>query len=190
VDQGDRIPLDFAMRRRRVFEERVLLRFPGLAHRLFELVRRLPRGSRPRRWALARITQLAASAANRRDFDVLLVGFDHAIDYRGVPSGPTGWVVPLDLLGHHHGHAGYRHVWQTMLESFPDLTLYPEELIDAGDRLFSATRLRGHGSSSGLEIDQFLYQVFTFRRGLVVKQEDFAEREPALEAAGLSTSPE
>ncbi len=170
-------------RRHRTLDERVLVRFPALARGAFRLWARLPAGSRLRRLVLVRLSAQAASAANRRDFDVLLLGFDPEIDYRAVSAGPGGTVIP-DLVGHHYGHAGYRHVWRTMLDGFGDLTLEPEELIDLGDRMISVTRLNGHGSGSGVPFTQLLFQVFTFRRGLVIKQEDFADREEALEAAG------
>ena len=163
------------------------MRFPGLAARLFVLRLRLPTGSRLRRAMLVRLAGQAASASNRRDFDVLLLGFDPEIDYRVVSAGPGGGIAP-DLAGHHFGHEGYRYIWRAMLEGFEDLTLEPEELLDLGDRMISTTRLRGHGSGSGAPIDQVLFQVFTFRRGLVIKQEDFADREAALAAAGLRTS--
>ena len=171
-------------RGRRTLDERILVRVPALARGLFHLLSRLPRTSRLRRALRARTAVQGAAAANRRDFDVLFLGFDPAIDYRAVTAGPGGVVVP-DLVGHHHGYAGYLHVWRTMLDGFPDLTLEPEELLDLGDRFISVTRLRGHGSGSGVPIDQLLFQVFTLRRGLVVKQEDFAEREEALAAVGL-----
>jgi hypothetical protein len=35
-------------------------------------------------------------------------------------------------------------------------------------------------------VSQAVFQVFTFRDGLVVRQEDFSDRSKALEAAGLS----
>jgi len=186
LEQGELIRLTRAdvTRRRRTLDERILVRFPALARRVFDLWSRLPRKSRLRRSLLLRFAVGGTCAANRRDFDVLFLGFDPAIDYRAVTAGPGGVVVP-DLVGHHHGYAGYLHVWRTMLDGFPDLWLDPEELLDLGDRFISATRLRGHGLGSGVPIDQLQFQVFTLRRGLVVKQEDFAEREDALAAAGL-----
>jgi hypothetical protein len=186
VEHGNRIQLAgvSTRRRHRALHERIFARFPALARRLFYLWSRLPQESRLRRWLLLRLVSQGMSAANRRDFDVLLLGLDPQIDYRAVSAGPGGAVAP-DLAGHHYGHAGYRYVWRAMLEGFEDLTLEPEELLDLGDRLISVTRMKGHGSGSGVPINQLLFQVFSFRRGLVVKQEDFAEREQALEAAGL-----
>jgi ketosteroid isomerase-like protein len=186
LEHGDRIALTGVntRRRHRTVDERILVRFPALARRLLYLGSRFPKKSRLRRMWQRRLSSLATSAANRRDFDVLLMGFAPDIDYRVVSAGPGGWVAP-DLVGHHYGHAGYRHVWRMMLDGFGDLTLQPEELLDFGDRWISVTRLRGHGSGSGAPIDQLLFQVFTFRRGLVVKQEDFGELGEALQAVGL-----
>jgi ketosteroid isomerase-like protein len=123
-------------------------------------------------------------AANRRDFDLLMLGLDPEIDYQVVSAHPSRGVAP-DIVGHHHGHAGYRYVWRALLDGFADLALEPEELVDLGDRVLSVTRVTGHGSGSGVPVEQLIFQVFTFRQGLVVKQEDFWERREAFEAVGL-----
>ena len=187
VERGDRIRLTGAnqtRRRHRSLEQRILVRFPALARGVFYLGSRVPSGSRLRRWLLVRSMTLGMGAANRRDFDALLLGLDPEIDYRVVSVGPAGGIAP-DLVGHHHGHAGYLYVWRAMLEGFADLTLEPEELLDLGDHLISVTRMEGHGSGSGVPVTRHLFQVFTLRRGLVVKQEDFGTRSEALEAVGL-----
>ena len=171
-------------RRRRTLDERVFVRFPALYRGFAFLWSRLPRRSRLRRLILLRLTAQATSAANRRDFDVLLTGFDPQIDFR-VVGGAWGMVAP-DVVGHHRGHAGYREVWRQVLEAFEDWTLEPVELIDLGHCLVGVTRMSGHGSGSGVPVSQSVFQVYTFRRGLVVKQEDFGNREEALEAAGVS----
>ena len=119
-------------RQHRTLDERIFVRFPALARKVFYLWSRLPKGSGLRRWLLVRNVVHGMSAGNRRDFDVLLLGFDPEIDYRAVSAGPFGGVAP-DLVGHHHGHAGYRYVWRAMLDGFEDLTLEPEELVDLGD---------------------------------------------------------
>ncbi len=171
-------------RQRRTLDEQAFVRFPALYRGFASWWSRLPPRSRLRRLILLRTTAQATSAANRRDFDVLLTGFDPQIDFR-VVGGAWGMVAP-DVVGHHHGHAGYREVWRQVLEAFEDWTLEPEELIDLGHRLFSVTRMSGHGTVSGVPVSQCVFSVYTFRRGLVVKQEDFGNREDALEAARLS----
>jgi hypothetical protein len=54
-----------------------------------------------------------------------------------------------------------------------------------GERALVTTQQRGHGSGSGVAVSHPVFQLFRFRRGLVVRQEDFLHRSQALEAAGL-----
>jgi ketosteroid isomerase-like protein len=173
-----------ATRQHRTPDERVLVRFPALDRYVLYLWSWLPRTARLRRVLLGRWVGQTVSAANRRDFDVLVLALDPQIDYRAY-SGPRGSVMP-DLVGHHYGHAAYRNLWRVIMESFEDLTVEPQEVLDLGNNVIAVSRLVGHGSSSGIPLDnQFLFQVFTLRRGLVVKQEDFGSREEALQAVGL-----
>lgn len=58
-------------------------------------------------------------------------------------------------------------------------------MLDLRDTLLVTTRQRGHGSGSGVAVSEPVFQLFRFRRGLVVRQEDFLDRSKALEAAGL-----
>jgi ketosteroid isomerase-like protein len=170
-------------RRHRTLDERIFVRFPMLLRAFASFWSRLPQHSRLRRLIVLRLAVQGASAANRRDFDVVLAGFDPEIELR-IHSG--GMPVP-DFVGDHHGHAGYREAWRKLLEAFDDLTWEPEELIDPGGNcLIIATRWSGHGAGSGVPVDQLLFQVYTLRRGLVIRQEDFTDRDKALAAAGLS----
>jgi hypothetical protein len=162
-------------------DERIYVRFPAIYRRLANTVMRLPLRSRIRRWMLVRNGERATAAANRRDFDVLLLGFDPGIEYR--PR--RDWMV-LDLDSVFHGHDGYRRMWQKMTDAFEDLRLEPEEILDLGDRLLVTARSTGHGSGSGVPVTLPLLQLFRLRRGLVGWQRDFGDRAEALEAAGLS----
>jgi ketosteroid isomerase-like protein len=63
----------------------------------------------------------------------------------------------------------------------------PKELIDAGDKVLAFIRTSGRGKASGIEIDAYVWNVWTFRDGIPVKWTYFGEdRAAALEAAGLS----
>jgi ketosteroid isomerase-like protein len=75
---------------------------------------------------------------------------------------------------------------ETLAEGWDDLTFRSEEVIDMGDRLFGISHVTGHGRLSGVVLDIQLFQVVHLRRGMIVRQRDFAERDRALEAAGLS----
>jgi len=47
----------------------------------------------------------------------------------------------------------------------------PEEIIDAGDRLFTRMRLRSTGKASGARTEDVLYQVFTLREDRAIRAE-------------------
>jgi ketosteroid isomerase-like protein len=176
-----RIPLSgYTTRRHRTLDERILVRFPALARLLLGGWARLQRRSRLRRVMLVRVIRLGYAAANRRDFDLLLTGLDPGIEYHSSEA----WQIGFDPL--YHGHDGYLQVWRGLFESFEDIRLDPEELLDLGDRFLVTITLSGHGAGSGVSTSQPLFQLFTFRRGLVVRQDDFVDRAKALEAAGLS----
>jgi hypothetical protein len=178
--RGVRIPLVPETRRHRSLDERIVVRFPALARLLAAWWARLPQHSRVRRLLLLRRFRRGYAAANRRDFDLLLTGLDHGIEYHSSEL----WQIDFDPL--YHGHDGYLEVWRDVLESFEDVRLDPEELLDLGDRVLVTTTLSGHGAGSGVSVSQPHFQLFTLRRGLVVRQDDFQDRAEALKAAGFS----
>ena len=73
------------------------------------------------------------------------------------------------------------------MEAFEDLRWDPEEIFDFGDKVLVMTQQRGHGSGSGVAVSERVFQVFTLRGGLVIRQEDFLDRSEALEAAAAAT---
>jgi ketosteroid isomerase-like protein len=170
--------------RRRTVDERIFVRFPALVRVLFSAWSRLPPQSRPRRAWLSRTVRQACEAWNRRDFDLLFLGIDPQAEYR-LPESLAGGYMPPDLLGVHQGYEGYLCVWEGLFEAWENLELKLDEAIDFGDRLLLAGRATGHGRHSGAPIDAPLFQVITMRRGLVIRQEEFGDRDRALQAAGL-----
>ena len=62
----------------------------------------------------------------------------------------------------------------------------PEELIDAGDKVLAFIRTGGRGNASGVEVEAYVWNVWTFRDGKPAEWTYFGEdRAAALEAAGL-----
>jgi ketosteroid isomerase-like protein len=183
--RGTRIalqPLSERASGRRSLDEQLMVRFPALFRPLGDAFMRLPPGSRLRRLMVARAVGRSYAAANRRDFDLVLTVSDPAIyEYR-----PSVDLLPPDLESVFYGHDGYLELWRYWLEAFDDIRWDPEEILDFGDRLLVTTQQRGHGSGSGVAVSHQVFQLFTFRRGLVIRQEDFLDRSKALEAAGLS----
>ena len=60
-----------------------------------------------------------------------------------------------------------------------------EEVLGHGDRVFVAARFHARGRASGVEVETRLYEVFTVRDGKVLRIDEYATRDDALEAAGL-----
>jgi ketosteroid isomerase-like protein len=163
---------------RRTLDERLCVRFPALYHLIAHGVQRLPPGSRLRRLLLTRFAGRSFAAVNRRDFEVLFLALDPAIEYH-----PAGENLPPGMDAISHGHDGYEHVWREFIDSFEDFHAEPEEIIDLGDQLVGTIQYKGHGSGSGVPVNIPLFQLFRFRRGLVIWQKDFADRSEALDAA-------
>jgi SnoaL-like domain len=172
--------------RGRSLDERLFVRFPALLHALLGLWFRLPPRSRLRQAGLARLGSRGAAAGNRRDFEVLVLFVDPDCVYHA--EGTIDGLVPPDMQGVHHGHEGYVGIWKAGIEAWPDMQLDPEEVIDFGERLLAIMRLRGHGGTTGIALDSPLFQVFTLRRGMIVRQEDFGDRDKAFAAAAGPTS--
>ena len=85
-----------------------------------------------------------------------------------------------------HGPAAVREMWKRWDSEWDELETVVEEIVDAGDRVLMAVRYRGRGRVSGVEVNDRLFEVHTFRDGRCVHKVDFRERAEALEAAGLS----
>jgi ketosteroid isomerase-like protein len=117
------------------------------------------------------------AAYNRRDFGAAVEAFDPEIE----------WVLPARQSSDScHGPEEIKGFWRGIDETFEDLTLVPQEHIDAGDRVATRLRHRGRGRESGLEIDEELYhQVMTVRGDKIVRMEYFADWDEARAAAGL-----
>jgi ketosteroid isomerase-like protein len=142
-------------------------------------VLRLSPRSRLRQAMVARSMTRAYAAANRRDFDLILTANDdHSYEYR-----PSSDLLPPDMDTVYRGHEGYRRFWRLWLDAFPDIRWEPEDILDFGDKTLVTARQTGRGGSSGIAVSERVFQLFTYRRGLVIRQEDFLDRDEALEAA-------
>jgi ketosteroid isomerase-like protein len=145
---------------------------------------RLPPRSPLRRLMLARSMSRAYAAANRRDFELILIlNADDPYEYRPSPD-----LLPPDMEAVYHGHDGYRRFWRLWLDAFHDIRWDAEEVLDFGEQALVTTRQSGRGSSSGIAVSESVFQLFTFSRGLVIRQEDFLDRDEALTALGLRES--
>jgi ketosteroid isomerase-like protein len=60
-----------------------------------------------------------------------------------------------------------------------------EEVTDLGERVFMRVRLSGRAKASGIELDEDIFHLWTFRDGMPWRCDVFIDEERALEAAGL-----
>ena len=181
--KGVRTPVTMPTKQRRSLDERFFVRFPRLARSVSSLWSRLPPHSRLRRAFLARAIGRGFAAANRRDFDVVVLLLEPDFEFQ-IADSPASRFLPPDLLGVHRGPEGYRRVWEMGLEG-PDYKIYCDEVFDLGDRVLLVGRQAARGKASGISLDLPLFQLYTLRRGLPVRQVDFSDAEEALEAMGL-----
>jgi ketosteroid isomerase-like protein len=71
------------------------------------------------------------------------------------------------------------------LEVVDEWQIEIDEVVDAGDRVFTSQIVRARGKGSGAPTDQRVYTAITFRDGRILRIDDHLDRRAALEAAGL-----
>ena len=85
-----------------------------------------------------------------------------------------------------HGLDAALRSFERWKDAWEDLEARAEEFIDAGDQVVVTNYYRGRGLRSGVEVEVRFYDVHTLLNRKIVRTDEFAEREEALEAAGLS----
>jgi ketosteroid isomerase-like protein len=106
--------------------------------------------------------------------------WDSAIDWRAMAGAP-------DDLGPIEGRDAMRRYNEELLEIFEDIVLEAEEIIDGGeDRVIVVLRMTGRARLSGVETDMRFAVLCVLRDGRIVRGREYATKEEALEAMGLS----
>lgn len=93
----------------------------------------------------------------------------------------------IDTAGVFRGPGALRDSLAELQESFDDLSFVPERVIEtpAGE-VVVLIHVRGRGRGSGLEIDNRVAWVFTFRDGQAVRMTVYEEQAEALSDLGLT----
>ena len=86
----------------------------------------------------------------------------------------------------YRGHDGVRESFERWLDQWDEYGMEPERFVDCGDDVFVVAREHGRGATSGATVSARIYLVFTFRKGKVLRYQEFYDEAEALEAAGLS----
>jgi ketosteroid isomerase-like protein len=105
---------------------------------------------------------------------------DPEIDWRAVEGA-------IDDVGGMRGTEAVRSYFADWLDTFDDLTVTPDEVIEVDlDRVLVCQRLGGVARQSGIETQLSVAVVYTIRDGRLVTVREYATKEEALEAVGLS----
>lgn len=126
------------------------------------------------------VVRLAYDAFEEEGLDRFLEHFTDDVEYR---------VLGTDGLVHGpcHGKDAVRAWLQDWIDMFDGFWQQLVELIDVGgDTVFTAERFGGRARLSGVEADSRNWTIFTIRDGKIASGHEYASREQALEAAGLS----
>ena len=93
----------------------------------------------------------------------------------------------IDTAGVFRGPEAFRGVLSELRESFEELSAEAEEFMEApGGEVVVVLRIRGRGKGSGIELDNVIAHVWTFRDDQAIRMVAYEEKADALEAVGLS----
>ena len=119
------------------------------------------------------------AAFNRRDRDAVLAYYHPDVELRDLQHAPD---APERLVG----IDAIRAYWAQWDDAFDDFTAEIEESLDAGTYVVTATRWRGTGKDSGLQIDLRAVELFEFADGKIARlTSGYSTKDEALEAVGL-----
>ena len=125
------------------------------------------------------IVRACIQAWGRGGFDAAVEFLDAQIDWRAAEGAP-------DDPGPMHGLDSMRAYVQDWLDDFDELSVEPEELIDAGEQVVAVQRISGRAKASGIETELRYAVVYTIRESKIARGREYWERAQALEAVGLS----
>jgi ketosteroid isomerase-like protein len=92
----------------------------------------------------------------------------------------------IDTAGVFHGPEAFRGVLSELRESFEELSVEAEDFMEApGGELVVVVRVRGRGRGSGIELDNVIAHVWTYRDDQAIRMVAYEEKADALEAVGL-----
>jgi ketosteroid isomerase-like protein len=108
---------------------------------------------------------------------------DSDVEWR---AGKEGAWPPATPLADSVGRDGYLALVRTWTETFDDLVLEAEEIIDAdNDRVVVIVHASGTGKASRALVDARYGAVYTLEGGRIVRLDFFPRPDQALEAVGL-----
>ena len=88
--------------------------------------------------------------------------------------------------GVYRGRDEFRQFMEDLEEPFEQTVTEFEKLFASADQVVAFVKIRRRLEGSGVEIEIRIGELYTFRDGTLVRGQAFAQREKALDAAGLS----
>lgn len=86
----------------------------------------------------------------------------------------------------YRGHDGVRRYFEAFGDGLDGVHFEAREFTAVGDQVLVDTVMHARGRTTGIDVEQHAFVLWTLREGLVVRQEAFPERGQALEAAEAS----
>jgi hypothetical protein len=78
-----------------------------------------------------------------------------------------------------------RRNYERWIEAWDSPEISVEEIFGEGDQVFVTAHFRARGRAIGVGVDACFYEVYTLRNRKLIRVDEFRQRGPALEAAGL-----
>jgi ketosteroid isomerase-like protein len=125
-----------------------------------------------------RLIRAGYDAWNRNDWKAMkeLLSPDIEIDATDRVLNPDSY----------RGMDGFRRMTDEIAEVWDSWEVEPLQVVERGDVMYVAHRVRARGKGSGVEVEQMYWSVWTLRNGKVAKLALFVDRDRALAAAGLA----
>jgi ketosteroid isomerase-like protein len=121
-------------------------------------------------------------AFNRGDIQTTLALFDPRVEVR-LAEG-TGERLGGGFSAVYSGLDGFMEFVGLLQRGWQRITWEPEELVDAGDQVVVAGRMRGASRDGETRLDEPMAHVCTLHDGALVRLESYRDRDDALAAAG------
>ena len=164
---------------RRPAADRVALMFPGLVPLAWRAVQRLRPGSALRRRALGLGFRHTIAAINRRDFDVVLLGWDPDVELEFHDVEMTG------IASSYHGHDGWHAFWADWLRDWEYAAHQLTAVFDFGDRILLRIAGQHIAPRTGLRMDSDSGNLLEYRDGRVKRSVVWFHWALAVEELGL-----
>jgi ketosteroid isomerase-like protein len=122
----------------------------------------------------------------RRGFEAFARGeIERVLDLTDPDVSWVPGIAPLLGVDTIRGRDALRHFFvEQLFEGFDAFSAEPLSFEDLGDSVLVVSRYIGRGESTGLEVDQTFFAVYTLRDGKIVAFRDYETRSDALEAVG------